>query len=140
MSKKTEPQGQDREPDHLIRITAGSGGTVLNGKLAIIRAGAEGVVEIPLEEERRKITWNGTLLELVALLELLEKAGYISAWDSEHYAAVMQHHFHQGGQEIKSASVREMKYDDYEDRRIKLMDRIHQRLIDAIEAIEQPEE
>lgn len=142
MSKKKADKKPEQkpEPDHLVKIIGGSSGTITGAKVAAITAGAVGATEIPLEDEHRKITWNGTLLELVALLELLEKAGYISTWDSEHAPSLMQHHFLNGGQEIKPASVRTMKYEDYPDHRLELMDKIHQRLIDAIEELEQPEE
>lgn len=119
------------EPNHLILITAGSGGSVIAGKLAIIQAGAMGVIELPLEAEYRKITWAGTDLELLALLELLAKAGYITAQDFKRAASHMEHHF--AG--VKAKSVSTVKSQVYPDRRKDVLEGVHQRLLDALEAL-----
>jgi hypothetical protein len=128
---------QKSEKDWIIQISAGSVGTVVAAQNAAVLAGAKGTQQIDVADLHAKIIWLGPDTSLLALLELLSQAGYISEEDWRLAASHMHHHFQRPGREIKAHSIQTTKGDiDYEDRRLKIMNEIHEKLLNALETLE----
>ncbi len=110
--------------DKLIKVEAGSAGTIIAGKIAAIKAGAKGATEVDIEDKPQKIIWLRNLNTLRALFELLYEAGYIDEYSYTHIPSIMKNHFLQRtGENISRKSQKEIeKIDSYEKKKSILFD------------------